>query len=82
MNLDLSVLGCVKVNVFGILCKFAVTKDELRTPVVATVVDWDSMGPIIIQTHGRAFQTLGQAFQTLGQALSFLLNPRKLNRVF
>ena len=40
-----------------------------------TVADWDSMGHVITQTRGRAFQTLGRAF-------SFLLNPQKLDRVF
>ena len=39
------------------------------------MVDWDSMGCVITQTRGRAFQTLGRAF-------SFLLNPQKLGRVF
>ena len=53
------------------------------------MVDWDSMGCVIAQTHGhvfqtldRVFQTLGRAFQILGQAFSFLLNPQKLDRVF
>ena len=41
----------------------------------ATVTDWDSMGRVITQTPGRAFQRLSQVF-------SFLLNPQKLSRVF
>ena len=39
------------------------------------MADWDSMGHVITQTRGQAFQTLGRAF-------SFLLNPQKLGRVF
>ena len=39
------------------------------------MADWDSMGGVITETRGRAFQTLGQA-------ISFLLNPQKLGRVF
>ena len=41
----------------------------------ATVTDWDSMGRVITQTRGLAFQRLSQVF-------SFLLNPQKLSRVF
>ena len=37
-----------------------------------------TLGRVITQTRGRAFQTLDQAFQTLGQAFSFRLNPQKL----
>ena len=40
-----------------------------------TVADWDSMGLVITQTRGRAFQTLGRAF-------IFLLNLQKLGLVF
>ena len=41
----------------------------------STVADWDSVGRVITQTRGRAFQILFQAFD-------FLLNPQKLSRVF
>ena len=37
----------------------------------STVTDWDSMGRVITQTRGRAFQTLGRAF-------SFFSNSQKL----
>ena len=40
-----------------------------------TIGDWDSMGRLITQIRGRAFETLGRAF-------SFLLNPQKLGPVF
>ena len=40
-----------------------------------TVADWDSMGLVITQTRGRAFQTLGRAF-------IYLLNLQKLGLVF
>ena len=53
-----------------------------QNTVVTTVTDWDSMGHVITQTRGRAYQTLGEAFQTLRRAFSFLLNPQKLGRVF
>ena len=46
------------------------------------VADWDSMGRVITQARGRAFQTLDQAFQTLGRAFTFFLNSQKLGRVF
>ena len=39
------------------------------------VADWDSMGRVITQTRGRAFQTLGRAF-------SFLLNPQMFGECF
>ena len=50
--------------------------------LVITVVDMDSMGRVITQIRGRAFQALGRAFQTISRAFSFLLNPQKLGRVF
>ena len=37
------------------------------------VADWDSMGHVITQTRGRAFQKLSQTF-------SFALSPQKLDR--
>ena len=40
-----------------------------------TLADWDSMGCVITQTRGRAFQTLGRAF-------SFLLNPKNSAKCF
>ena len=40
-----------------------------------TVADCDSMGRVVKQTRGRAFQILGRAFD-------FLLNLQKLGRVF
>ena len=40
-----------------------------------TVDDWDSMGRVITQTRGLAFQSFGRTF-------SFLLSPQKLGRVF
>ena len=36
---------------------------------------WDSMGHVVTQTRGRAFQTIGRAFD-------FLLRLQKLCRVF
>ena len=47
-----------------------------------TVVNWDSTGRVIIQTHGRGFQTFGRAFQTFGRGFSFLLSPQNPGRVF
>ena len=47
-----------------------------------TVVDWDSMDHVITQIRGQTFQTLGQVLQTLDRAFSFLLNLKKLGRVF
>ena len=40
-----------------------------------TVTDWDSIGRVIAQTRGRAFQTLGRVF-------NFLLNTQTLGRAF
>ena len=42
---------------------------------IYTAADWNSMGRVITQTHGRGFQTLGRAF-------SFFLKSQKLGRVF
>ena len=47
----------------------------LKCPPKITVADWDSMGRVVTQTRGWAFQTLGQAF-------GFLLRLQKLSRVF
>ena len=49
---------------------------------LVTVTDWDSMGRVVTQTRGRAYQTLGSVFQTLGRAFDFLLSLQKLGRVF
>ena len=38
------------------------------------LADWGSMGRVVTQTRGRAFQTLGRAFD-------FLLRLQKLRRV-
>ena len=47
-----------------------------------TVADWDSMGRVVTQTRGRAFQTLDRVFQTLGGAFDFLLRLQKFGGVF
>ena len=54
----------------------------LSSTVSLTVADWDSMGRVITQARGRAFQTLDRAFQTLDRTFTFLLNSQKLGRVF
>ena len=74
LNLKMSnYLTSVKCNgtltILGILISFNITL------LFITVANWDSMGRVITQTRGRAFQTLGRTF-------SFLLNPQKLGRMF
>ena len=49
---------------------------------VAVQLIIDSMGRLLTQTRGRAFQALGQAFQTLGRAFDFILSGQKLGRMF
>ena len=62
---------------------------EYEITLFSTVADWDSMGHIVAQTRGRAFQTFGRAFdlllrlQKLGQGLEkFGRAFERLGRVF
>ena len=47
-----------------------------------TVADWDSMGRVITQTRGRAFQTLGRAFETIIENQKLGREFDKFGRVF
>ena len=73
-------LNILLVKLHGNILKRACS--TLSSAVSLTDADWDSMGRVITQACGRAFQTLDQAFQTLNRAFTFLLNSQKLGRVF
>ena len=51
--------------------KFEVAESELSLLLKNTVVEWNSMGHVIIETGSRFFEILGRAFETFDFILRF-----------